>query len=253
MSSPINGGLEIVHLNIRSLKNCAHLLELQQLASERKSDIIKISETWLNTVVTSSELQIQGYKLHSLDRLHKGGVGVCAYVRTYRKSSVLKGLSYTSELNFHQLWLSVQYKKLKSLLVICVTYRPEDYPLSSFEQVLKPNYIQALMLSNPIVILGDLNCDCLRKTCSEFKALGKFYAEMNLRQLITKSTRITATTVISVILVYPTSLVQDSGIIHRPISDHLVVFVRIKVKPPKSPKPPPPPTPIHEHTNLQKS
>ena len=52
------GGLEILHLNIRSLKNRAHLLELRQLASERKSDIITISETWLNTTVTSEEIQI---------------------------------------------------------------------------------------------------------------------------------------------------------------------------------------------------
>ena len=67
------GGLEILHLNIRSLKNRAHLLELRQLASERKSGIITISETWLNTTITSAEIQIEGYKLHRLDRLHKGG------------------------------------------------------------------------------------------------------------------------------------------------------------------------------------
>lgn len=130
------GGLEILHLNIRSLKNRAHLLELRQLASERKSDIITISETWLNTTVTSEEIQIEGYKLHRLDRLHKGGGGVCAYVRKDLKSSVLKELSSISERNFHQLWLNVQCKKLKST-TICVTYRPDDCPLSSFKEVLK--------------------------------------------------------------------------------------------------------------------
>ena len=147
--SPINGGLEIVHLNIRSLKNRALLMELQQLTSERKSDIITISETWLNTTVTSSEIQIEGYKLHRLDRLHKGDDGVCACVRKDLKSSVLfeGALLYKlSELNFHQLWLSVQYKKLKSL-VICVTYCPDGSPLSSFEEVLKPNYLKKLNLN----------------------------------------------------------------------------------------------------------
>ena len=113
-----------------------------------------------------------------------------------------------------------------------MTYRPDDSPLSSFEEVLKPNYIQALMLSEPIVILGDLNCDWLRKACSEFKALEKFYSEMNLRRLITKPTRMTANTesLLDVILVSPNSLVQDSGIIHRPIRDYSVVFVKLKVK-----------------------
>ena len=31
-------------------------------------------------------------------------------------------------------------------MVICITYRPDDSPLNSFDEVLKPNYIQALLL-----------------------------------------------------------------------------------------------------------
>ena len=139
--------MELLHLNIRSLKDRTHLLELRELASERKSSIITISETWLNTSVTSAEIQISGYKLRRLDRLHKRGGGVCAYIHRDLKSSVIKDLSSISDQNFHQLWLNVQYKKLKSV-VICVTYRPDDSPLSSFEEVLKPNYIQALTLNN---------------------------------------------------------------------------------------------------------
>ena len=211
------------------------MLELRQLAAERKSDIITISETWLNTTVTSGEIQIKGYKLHKLDRLHIGGGGVCAYVHKDLKSSVLKELSSISEGNFHQLWINVQCKKLKST-IICVTYRPDNSPLSSFEEVLKPRYIQALLLDKPITILGDLNCDGLKKTGTEFKALEKFYTDMNLKQLITKPTRITATTqsLLDVILVSPNNSVRDSGVIHRPISDHSIVFVKLKVKKPKT-------------------
>lgn len=73
-------------------------------------------------------------------------------------------------------------------MVIRITYRPEDYPFSSFDEVLKPNYIQALLLKKPILISGDLNC--LIWICSEFKALEKLYSEMNLIQL-EKPTRIT--------------------------------------------------------------
>ena len=208
------------------------MLELRQLASERKSDIITISETWLNTTVTSEEIQIEGYKLHRLDRLHKGGGGVCAYVRKDLKSSVLKELSSISERNFHQLWLNVQCKKLKST-IICVTYRPDDSPLCSFEEVLKPSCL--LLLDKPITILGDLNCDGLKKTGTEYKALEKFCTDMNLKQFITKPTRITVTTqsLLNVILVSSNNSVLVSGIIHRPISDHSIVFVKLKVKKPK--------------------
>ena len=69
-------------------------------------------------------------------------------------------------------------------MVIYITYRPDDSPLNSFDEVLKPSYIQALLLNKPILILGDLNCNYLKKTYSEFKALEKFYTEMNSIQLI---------------------------------------------------------------------
>lgn len=71
-------------------------------------------------------------------------------------------------------------------MVICITYRSDDSPLNSFDEVLKPRkpYIQALLLNKPILILGDLNCNYLKKTYSEFKALEKFYTEMNSIQLI---------------------------------------------------------------------
>ena len=106
-SNSSNTGLEIVHLNIGSLKNRAHLSELWLLASERKTDIITIFETWLNTTVTALELQIDGYKLYRLDRLHKRGVRVCTYIWKELKATILKELSYIPERNFYQLWLSI--------------------------------------------------------------------------------------------------------------------------------------------------
>ena len=162
-SISVNTGLiKVIHLNIRSLRNNVHLIQLRELVRLAKFDIITISEKWLNTSVTSAEVNMDGYKLIRLGRLHKRGGGVCAYIRKDFKSVVLKDLSYISERNFHQLWISIQCKKTKSI-VICVTYRPDDCPLSSFDNVLKPSYIQALTLNKPIVILGDLNCNALRQ------------------------------------------------------------------------------------------
>ena len=131
-----------------------------------------------------------------------GGGGVCVYTRNNLKAKVLKDLSSISERNFHQLWISLQWKKTKSI-VVCTTYRPDDCPLSAFEDTLKPTYMQALTLNKPIVMLGDLNCD-LRKACAESRALNNFSSEMNLQQLIKHPTRITATTkfLLDVILVF---------------------------------------------------
>ena len=134
---------------------------------------------------------MEGYKLSRLDRLHMGGGGVCVYTRNNLKAKVLKDLLSISERNFHQLWISLLWKKTKSI-VVCTTYRPDDCPLSAFEDTLKPTYMQALMLNKPIVILGDLNCD-LRKAYMESRALNNFSSEMNLQQLIKNPTRITVT------------------------------------------------------------
>ena len=227
-------GLKVLHLNIRSLPNISHLSQLRELNSREQSDIITISESWLNTTITSTEIQLDGYKLFRLDRLHKGGGGVCAYVRSELKSKVLKDFSSISDRNFHQLWLSVQVKKSKSI-VLCVAYRPDDTPLSFFEDTLKPVYTQALLLNKPIIILGNLNCDGLDSSCREYAAINSFTREMNPQQLIKEPTRITATTesLLDVILVSDPLSGCMSGVINDPISDHLPVHVVLKLKSPK--------------------
>ena len=39
--------------------------------------------------------------------------------------------------------------------MICISYRPPDCPLSGFEELLKPSYIQALTMNKPIAVLLD--------------------------------------------------------------------------------------------------
>ena len=226
-------GLKVLHLNIRSLRNSEHFIQLKELNKRGKFDVITISESWLNTSVSSLEVNLEGYKLSRLESLHMGGGGVCVYTRNNLKAKVLKDLSSISERNFYQLWISLQWKKTKSVIV-CTTYRPDDCPLSAFEDNLKPTYMQALTLNKSIVILGDLNCD-LRKACAESRALNNFSSEMNLQQLIKHPTRITATTkpLLDVILVSCPQSVRGSGVINYSISDHLPVFVEHKVKAPK--------------------
>jgi hypothetical protein len=109
-SIPPTEGLKLAHLNIRSLRNTAHFLQLKELVRTNRIDVFTISETWLNTTVTNKKLEIDGYKLHRLDRLYKKGGGVCAYVRKNIKSSVIKELTQISDTSFHQLWINLQYK-----------------------------------------------------------------------------------------------------------------------------------------------
>lgn len=126
----LTSGLKILHLNICSLCNISHLSQLRELNNhDEKFDIITVFESWLNTTITSAEIKLDGYKLFWLDRPHKGGGGVCAYIRSELKPKVLKDFSYIADRNYHQLWLRVQFKKSKAI-VLCVVYLPHDTPLN---------------------------------------------------------------------------------------------------------------------------
>ena len=107
----VPSSLNIVHLNIRSLRNIVHLTEVKELVKLKNIDVLTISESWLNSSVTNREIAIDDYKIHRLDRLHKKGGGVCAYIKKNIKATVLKDLSKVSVSNFHQLWINLQCQK----------------------------------------------------------------------------------------------------------------------------------------------
>ena len=114
---PSKSKLKVIHLNARSLKNRVNLHQIREFTQEHKPDIIAISESWLNSTVTNAEIEIEGFKVIRLDRLHKIGGGMCGYVRSNIKSFKIKHLSTISENNFHQLWLRLQFKKLLYRLI----------------------------------------------------------------------------------------------------------------------------------------
>ena len=120
--------------------------------------------------------------------------------------------------------------------MICLTYRPPSCPVSCFDELLKPSFTSVLTFNKPIIVLGDLNCKLLQNF-PENKALGNFISELNLKQLITSPTRITDTcsSLIDVIMVSTPDLVHESGTMTHAISDHLPVYVVLKLKRPKPP------------------
>ena len=111
--------LSFIHLNIRSLKNRNHILQLREFVRVTNYHIIILSETWLNKSVKNAEVKIEGYKIFRLDQKDKRGGGVCAYIRSPLKAQILKDLSGTSTTWFQQLWLQVQYKKNYIIRNLC--------------------------------------------------------------------------------------------------------------------------------------
>ena len=137
--------LKIADLNVRSLKTRSHLLQVRELMQEKA--VLAVSESWLN-----SEVEIDGYKLTRLDRQGKSGGGVCAYTRLSLKVKRLKDMSEISESGFHQLWMQIQLKKLRSML-LCVAYRPDYFPLPCFVNNFMDKYTQALTFGKDILLV----------------------------------------------------------------------------------------------------
>ncbi|CAB4020826.1 Hypothetical predicted protein [Paramuricea clavata] len=222
---PESNDNDMSHINLNELSTGASKDGIRELVVDEKIDILALSETWLNTSTTNAEVKIQEYNIYRLDRKHKKGGGVCIYVRNDFKTKVLKNLSYISPVGFHQLWLQVQVNKNKSMIV-CVTYRPPDCPVTCIRDELKPKFIEALLLGKEIIILGDMNCNLLKTSCYESKILLDTCSELHLTQLIKDSTRITSQTssLLDVIMISSSSKVKSSGVVDIGISDHSMIY-----------------------------
>ena len=75
--------LKIVHLNIRSLRSPSHLTELRDWAATNKTDVITISETWLNTPLPTLRLALTA--ISSTDRIgyvNAAGESVLIFAKT---------------------------------------------------------------------------------------------------------------------------------------------------------------------------
>ena len=135
--------IQIAHLNARSIKNGEHHIQTKDLVLKTEYDIFTVSETWLDSTVSDTEVEIPGYNIYRLDRLNKIGGGVCAFVRDGYKVEPMDDLSKISSTGLHQLWLKIQARNHKSF-VVCTVYRPLDTTLNCFDEDLSGTLVSAL-------------------------------------------------------------------------------------------------------------
>lgn len=143
----------ITHMNCRSI--IPHIDELRISFKHISPLFIAITETWLDDSIVDSEVEIAGYTVHRLDRRNnRRGGGVAFYL--------LDGLKYTRrrdlEDSFEAIWIETRVRNTKYLFG-CV-YRAPDESLEIFDymdDVLR----YATQNNHEVIIIGDLNCDCL--------------------------------------------------------------------------------------------
>ena len=131
--------VKIAHLNVRSLKSREHFILVKDTMLANRFDVFTVSETWLDSTVTNLELEIPGYDIYRIDRDSKKGGGVCVYVLHSYKTEILRDISNISSNGLHQLWIKLQVRNLK-LIIICTIYRPPDVPVTCFDTDLTPGF-----------------------------------------------------------------------------------------------------------------
>ena len=119
LKNSAKNSLKIIHLNIRSL--ICHFDKLLCFVSSNRPDVLALSETWLDSSISDSEISLQGYSIFRSDRSRSGG-GVAVYVADQFASSCLPSHPYSSGLE--SLWLSINNSKFPSSLVLDVSIAP---------------------------------------------------------------------------------------------------------------------------------
>ena len=226
-------------LNIRSL-NADHFIHLDHILSDHRPDLVALTETWLSSSHTPSELRSltpSQYELLSSPRSSGKGGGVAFLVRTGTSYS-FDTYSYTS---FEA--LSVTIKLPKGKLSVLNLYHPPDStshskPFSTFLTEFQSISASFATLPHPFVITGDFNIHVDNLLDSHAKQFLSLLESLNLTQHVSFFTH-NQNHILDLVITAADSWLNPSlsCLSHSP-SDHFPVFTSLSLAAP----PPPPPT-----------
>ena len=214
-------GLSFVHVNARSilLKND----ELHTLAASTKVAAIGVTETWLDTSVSDSEITIPGYLITRQDCNREGG-GVWRYIHCDITFNPKQDIGAGPE----SVWVELFMSKSKPIL-LGMCYRPPKR--MDFNNKLEQQCLGCSDFSgSECILLGDFNTDytCINSLNRSHlhESLIHFQCLFNLTQLIAEPTRITPKTasLLDLILVSDPNKFSGCGVIDVGISKHLLTY-----------------------------
>lgn len=226
MNNRINTLLKVGHLNVRSL--FTGFDHLSNLITDNNFNIMCVTETWLNSSISSDAVLINGYNFFRKDREGRGG-GVGVYVQHDLFCKIVFS-DFTSIEGVDHLLFEIKFKKIKFLF--CVIYRA---PSSNI-----PNFINSMdnLLSfvtpqyENICILGDINIDQ-----SMQNIFSNCLSNYDFDSHIHEPTRITGTSQSSIDVIFSNckDLIISSGTVNADlISDHHLVYCTVNLCLPKT-------------------
>ena len=216
--------LIIEHINAQSLMS--NFDEITHMIAQRDIDILCVSETWLLSHTPDIHVQIPNYIIYHKDS-GRGG-GVCIYIKQHLTSKLINTNIY-GQVGVEDIWISVQCRKLPSIIVGCIYRHPKAHS-DSFEYI-SERLKSALLLKKTMFVLGDLNDNLL----AQDNKLSRIISNNKLTQVVKKPTRITSTsaTLLDVIITNSPEKIIQSDVIPHIIGDHELITLTANIAKPK--------------------
>ena len=165
--------------NVRSISNKVDDLDL--VLQQNGVDFAGITETWLNSNIPDSAIEIPGYNLVRKDRSIQRGGGVCAFIKSTIPFTLIPDLCCT---NHESLWLRLRPFRLQrdfSCIIVGVIYHSPSADNHELYDCLI-NSLDKILARYPlagVVIMGDFNQFDHKRLCRN----------TSLTQIVKKATR----------------------------------------------------------------
>lgn len=197
--------------------------QISSFIKRNNFSILAINETWLDESISDNEISIHGYDILRCDRNRLGG-GTCMYIKHGLKYKLLEKIYDNIA---ESIWVLVESEKDK--LVVGCMYRPPSADSAYYNSMLD-QIEKARMVSEDMVLLGDLNFDYKfdeSLSTNPIKYMEELYC---LQQLVTEPTRttLTSSTILDIILTSVRDKHTKTKVLKVSLSDHYPVFTILR-------------------------
>ena len=223
-------GFKLIHMNVRSLSK--KIDQLRVMTTGLNLDVLTVSETWLNSSVSSATVALEGYTLYRQDRevrtnkgLKKRGGGLLTYIRSkYAADSEQLIDMNASTRDIEVQWIIISREHCKDVIVCNVNRPPNGNLVKAIGYI--DECIKLFDLNEAeIFMLDDMNVNYKNKVSGDYKKLKFFMQSNGLSQLITNTTRNTNKTKSLLDLILTNSkYISLSGTLEHFLSDHQPIF-----------------------------
>ena len=230
-------GYTILGWNTRSL--LPRIEEVECIIEKADPEIFAICESWLTDKISTSQVDISGYKFIRSDRTANSGKHGGGGVACYYKDKIT--CTHLPELNICTTYIECLWLKLTLVntraIYYGIIYRPPSGNVVDFINKLEEICLLLRSKSNcEINFLGDINLNLHRKRDPNVRRYTESLRRMGFKQLINEAThvgeRVNSYSLIDHYVTSNDDLYGKHGVVVHGATDHFVIYtVRKKDKP----------------------